>query len=485
MFRMKNVLQIIMSKTLHRHRALALIATLIVLAICPLLFACNNDKPVYDTSSCYELDMDLSDDRLDVSQEILYVSPADSDCLVLHVYANAFSKGKDVIDISSAQINRKTVDYEIYGKDRTLLKLHYPVSSGQHLNISFKYAITLPRSNTRLGITTKGVTNLACFYPVMAKYENGWREDEYSSFGDPFYHDIASFYVNLTVDKDTEIACSGRITDTRLVSENGRERKTVEIEAEHIRDFALTVGDMRKVSDTVEIGGKTVDVNYCFFLDPYPSRTLDRIKSALSVFSETFGAYPYDTFTLAETMFDDAGGMEYGAFSVVSLCNSIEAYYDTVTHETAHQWWYGAVGSDQINSAWLDEGLTEFCTYYYHYLTGDRARFNEEMASISRSYSAFSAHKGDVGFNGEMERPLSSYLTDGEYVAVCYFKGAMLFDTLRGLAGDKKFALAMQRYFKDNLFKVATASSLINAFKAEGLDVSGIVNAWIEDKNSF
>lgn len=468
-----------MPKTFRKTRAYLILSILGVLLLCTLICACNrkdNDKYL---PACYELTLDLDGDTLDAYQEILYVAPESADCIVLNVYANAFLKNS--VKIESAQVNRINADFEIYGDDNTLLKLLYSPSRGQHLNISFKYTVTVPLANERLGRTTRGVTNLACFYPVIAKYDNGWREDGYCKIGDPFYHDTASFYCSLTVDADAEVACSGKITDAVPSLENGKDKKTLEIEAENIRDFAITLGKMYKLTDAVEIDGKKTDIKYCYFFDPYPSRTVDRIKSALTAFSEAFGNYPYDTFTVAQSMLDGAGGMEYGSFAVVSLCDSVEVYYDAVTHETAHQWWYGAVGNDQINSAWLDEGLAEFSTYYYHYLTDDAEKFTEAMAGVKRSYSAFADHKNNVGFNGKMDRPLSTYLTDGEYSAVAYMKGAMLFETLRNIAGDRRFQQAMKRYCADNMMKIATATSLAEAFLAEGVDVSATLNAWISD----
>lgn len=459
-----------------------LLAALTLLASCALLFACNktNANPLA-TSTCYELTADYEGDTLEVYQEILYYAPADTDGIVFHIYANAFNKTNDVIDISSAQINRKNVEFDIYGKDKTLLKLHYPTRKGKSVNISFQYTVTLPKTDTRLGITARGVSNLACFYPVVARYENGYREDCYNSFGDPFYHDISSFYVNVTLDEGLDVACSGEITDTRLVRVNGKDKKTLEIEAEYVRDFAMSVGKMSKVTGKAEIDGNEIGLTYCYIEDPYPARTLERISQSLSVFSEAFGAYPYKTFTVAQSNLSDAGGMEYGTFVTVSLTSSREEYLDTVTHETAHQWWYNLVGNDQINSAWLDEGLTEFCTYYFHYLTDNREKFKTEMNNISKSYAAFAAHKPTLGFDGSMNRPLSSYLTDGEYVAVCYFKGALLFNTLRELVGDGKFQASMQRYLADNRYGIATEASLIAAFKSQGCDVSGIVTSFIND----
>lgn len=452
-------------------------AVLILAALSFTLFACNSDrtKP-QDTSTYYDIIAELNDGVLNVTQEILYVAPEDENRIVLNVYANAFSSTNSAIDILSLQINRKTVDYEIYGAKNTLMKLPCSLKKGHTASISLKYRVTLPKSDTRLGITANGISNLACFYPVIARYENGWREDAYCDIGDPFYHDIASFYVSLTVDESLQVASSGKILE---VNPTGKSKKTIEIEAENIRDFAMAVGKAYVLSDVTEIDGRKVALNYFYFEDPYPQQTLKHIENSLATFSKIYGAYPYDVFTVAQSNLSGAGGMEYGTFVTVSKIMSRDEYFDVITHETAHQWWYNVVGSDQINAPWLDEGLTEFSTAYFHYLSDDKAKYNAEMASMRKSYSAFYSHE-NLGFSGKMNRPLSSYVTDGEYVAVTYFKGALLFDALHSLTGDAKFQSALKRYFDENAFGIATQASLINAFKAEGFDISKLINRWTE-----
>ncbi len=467
-------------------RIISLISAVAVCAVlCAVLCACNPKTPASapDNSPCYDISAvyDAQSHTLSVSQEILYTAPDALDEVVLHVYANAFAKNNDAIEILSAQINRQNVDFEIYGSDKTLMKLPCDLTQGDTCTLSFKYKVTIPQSDTRLGITEHGDANLTCFYPVIAKYDGAWREDCYAAWGDPFFCDASSFYVRVTADENLTVAASGRTVETVLKDVDGQPKKTVEIEAENVRDFGMAIGGFKTVSDTLKLGDYSVAVNYCYYDDAAPSETLQRAKQSLEVFSQAFGDYPHSTFTVVQSNLGNAGGMEYGSFVLVSPSSSREEYLDTVTHETAHQWWYNAVGSDQINSAWLDEGLTEFCTYYFHYLTGNRSAYNEAMASLSRSYSSFSALKNTVGFDGTMNRPLSSYLTEGEYVAVTYLKGALLFDALRSLVGDKKFQGAMRQYYADNIYGVATQTDLIEAFKSQGYDISSIVIGWVND----
>ena len=461
-----------------------MLAVLIFTAACALLTACNKtNQHALDTSPCYDINMEYDMDTATIAatQEILYTASDNLDCIVLHIYANSFAKDNSAIDILSAQIDKQTVEYEIYGEDRTLLKLPCALRKDDSVIMTFKYTVSLAHSDTRLGVTEQGNANLTCFYPVVAKYDGGWREDCYTQFGDPFFCDTSSFYVRLTVDEGLSVATSGKVTDTQYATKGGKDKKILEIEAENIRDFGMAVGKFESLSESVNIGGRKVEVNYFYYSDSEPAESLSRAMKSITVFSEAFGDYPHSTFTVVQSNLASAGGMEYGAFVLVSPTESRADYLDTITHETAHQWWYNAVGSDQLNSAWLDEGLTEFCTYYYYYLVGDRTMFTSAMQSISRSYSAFSALKPTVGFDGRMNRHLTTYLTEGEYVAVTYYKGALLFDTLHTLVGDKKFQAAMKCYFERNKYSIATQAELVSAFKAQGYNMESIVSGWTND----
>lgn len=476
-----------MSKSLghKRIRLISLLfAVLICAAVCVLFAACNRKNlHTSDSSPCYDINMeyDAQTAALTASQEILYTAGADLNCVILHIYANAFAEDNDAIDILSAQIDRQNVDFEVYGDDRTLLKLPCSLKKGDICLMTLKYTVRLPHSDSRFGVTEQGIANLTCFYPVVARYEDGWREDCYTSFGDPFYCDTSSFYVTLTVDEELCVASSGEIAETRLHTHDGKNKKTVDIEAENIRDFGMAVGRLESLSKSVSVGGKTVRVNYCYYDDSDPSGALDRAANSLSVFSQAFGEYSHSSFTVVQSNLKTAGGMEYGGFVLVSPMLSRREYLDTITHETAHQWWYDAVGSDQLNSAWLDEGLTEFCTHYYHYLIGERSVYSEAMAGISRAYSTFSALKPTVGFDGRMNRHLTAYLTEGEYVAVTYYKGAMLFDALHSLVGDKKFQAAMKSYYSSNFQSVASQADLAAAFATQGYNISSIIANWTDD----
>ena len=87
-----------------------------------------------------------------------------------------------------------------------------------------------------------------------------------------------------------------------------------------------------------------------------------------------------------------------------------------------------------------------------------------------------------VGFDGRMNRHLSTYLSTGEYVAVTYCKGLVLFDTVFSLCGKEKTEAALRNYFSANAFGIARPQELKAAFSAAGADVGSVIDGFTEDR---
>jgi hypothetical protein len=87
--------------------------------------------------------------------------------------------------------------------------------------------------------------------------------------------------------------------------------------------------------------------------------------AALRYYGEWYGPYPYDQVTVIDPAFQSgAGGMEYPTLFTAGTrwlaprqSNSPEA---VTVHEAGHQFWYGIVGNNEFEHAWLDEGLNTF-----------------------------------------------------------------------------------------------------------------------------
>ena len=183
---------------------------------------------------------------------------------------------------------------------------------------------------------------------------NGWNLDPYYKVGDPFYSEVANYKVSITTPKEIIVAASGKIISER---EDG-DKKTYKIEGQLIRDFAWAaskdfVVKEKKVEDTII---KVYSINNDSKLI---NESLKIGENSIKIFNKIFGKYPYGWYSIVNTEFPS--GMEYPG--IVFISNDyfhkylIDILEKVIVHETAHQWWYGIVGNNQVDEAWLDEGL--------------------------------------------------------------------------------------------------------------------------------
>jgi hypothetical protein len=472
-----------------------------------LLFGCNKSTPTEPIQTFYELDVIYDgNERVELDETIVFQNTTGTllTSVAFRLYPNAFKKdasaspfGEDAvndyhsqgnfggIEISSVKINRLNVDFVICGTDGTVLEIPTCLNPWDTCVISLSCVIDLPESKHRLGVS-EGTTILTGFYPILcALGGDGWRKDDYHCFGDPFVHQTATYSVNLTCPIDYVVAGSGQSNtsvenvaldfDTN-VSTTTESAKTMEFYAENIRDFALFLSKDFAVTSATASVGDGVQVDYFYLKDTCPSQTLSLAVDALERFSVAFGDYPHSTYTLVNCDFV-GGGMEYGALSLIS---SLDA--EVIIHETAHQWWYGIVGNDQINHSWLDEGLAEFSTHYYHLLKGDRATYDKKLRLLKSEYAKWST-LSSVGFDGVMNKALYDFLTEGEYVATAYVKGAILFDTLQDIMGDDAFLSALRDYISNNRFAIADQDALTTSFEGRHRGIGKIISSFVEGKD--
>ena len=490
-----------LSRHTHRRLARPLPAALLLLALSAALLAlaaCSPQHTEKDAALSYTIELDFDGEReIDLLQEVT-VPSSRLLCseLAFHLYPNAFSeasatpicpaeekeevyyKGESFgeIEILSVETYGKTSNYEI-SEDGCILRVPCPDAAEDTVTVALRARLLLPECNARFGVSEDGV-HLTGFYPVLCMAEDGeWRTEGYSPFGDPFFSESADYSVTLRAPEGYVVASSGEI----LSSEVKGGVRTTYAEAGRVRDFALFLSrDFKTEHTTAETDGREVEVRYFFTDDPDPRATALLAARAVTRFSSLFGAYPYPVFSVVQAD-TGAGGMEFGSLVAVTPDASRENYAFTVVHETAHQWWFGIVGSDQLNEPWLDEGLTEFSAAYFFLQGGEPERYRDAVLAATAHYSRFAALPEEVGFSGKMSRPLSSYVSAGEYVAVTYSKGLLLFDTLFTLAGEKTFFAALADYCRTHAYDTATADDLAAAFLSQGFDASGVMNAFIND----
>lgn len=472
---------------------IVLIAAVGAVAFCFCGCSAQEEKQL----SKYTIDASLSQDNVLTASVVCdYVNNTDVplDEVWFHLYPNAYRNGAKfapvpddriteaypdgrsyaTLDISAVTVNGAATDITVAGEDCNILAVDTgTLQPADTVTVTINYTLSLPKVRHRLGYTDNSV-NLANFYPIACVYRDGaFVADTYSSIGDPFFSECADYSVTLELPSGYDCAATGTVEKTES------DGKTVyKSTARNVRDFAAVVGN--KYSKMSGRSGMTV-VNYMYYNDADPDGGLNAAIDALRVFGELFGEYPYAEYTVVQTGFLQ-GGMEYPGLSMISDGMTGDGKKDVIVHETAHQWWYGVVGNDEVKYPWLDEALAEYSTMmFYEHVDGYKYTFNAKRADALAAYMLYCETFKNNGLGDtSMTRPVTGYEGETEYSYMTYVKGALMLDDVRNTIGSDAFVNGLKSYYSGNMYAVAEPQHLIGAMeKASRRELNALFESWL------
>ncbi|MGN1208470.1 MAG: M1 family metallopeptidase [Christensenellales bacterium] len=451
----------------------------------------------------YSLDVsiDCEEKTLNVLQKTKFINQTEGVSLksvYFHIYPKAFCEGvvnKPVSSINEAKAYPNGISYGDFellklsvenkevsprylnaDKDILVVDLFDELFPKKSVDILFEYKIKLPNINHRFGYGENTI-NLGNFYLIACVYDEneGFFANSYHYNGDPFYSEMANYDVSVTYNKNFVLASTGTMKN----EDENENFKTTHITAKAVRDFAMILSDkFKKISAKVE----NVNVNYFYYQDENPEKSLMTCQNSLKTFSSLFAKYPYETLNVCESNFV-YGGMEYP--NLVFISDSLENYDDqtyTIVHEIAHQWWYNMVGNNEYKYGFLDEGLTEYSTYMFFDENPDYGLNSKEMIkNTTNSYLLFLDVYKEVftKVDTSMLRSLNEFGTEPEYIYLSYVKGVLMFDNLKDIVGKTNFIKSLKFYFSQNQGKNAVPENLIYAFsRVCKKDLESYFNSW-------
>jgi hypothetical protein len=252
-------------------------------------------------------------------------------------------------------------------EDRTVLEvpLPSPVGPGETLTLELEWQARVPRTFARTG-RIGDFFFIAQWFPKVGVLEaDGWNTHQFHADTE-FFSDYGVYDVRLRVPSNWVVGATGRQQERRDNADGTTTHRYIE---EDVHDFAWTTSpDFIEREQRFEHRGlPPVDIR--LLLQPEHEGQAERhfvaARAALRYFGEWFGPYPYGHLTIVDPAWQsDAGGMEYPTLFTAGtrwLAAAGEAQPERVTvHESGHQFWYGMVGSNEFEDAWLDEGLVQF-----------------------------------------------------------------------------------------------------------------------------
>ena len=433
------------------------------------------------TINKYKIDVDLDTESMTYKgkQTLMYTNNTDVDLeeVYFHLYPNAFKTLENApilfnlgqntnsldyregfIDIKKVSSGNKDLEWNIHSIDTILhVKLNETLKKGELTEIYLEYNVKLPTTKDRFGYHDKGI-NLGNWYPIVCVYdENGWNLDLYYKVGDPFYSEVSDYDVTITVPKEVVVASSGKILSEKV----NKNKKTYKIEGKLIRDFAWAASKDFVVKEK-KVEGTIVKVysinNNSHMID----KTLEIGEQSLLTFNRIFGEYPYGVYSIVNTEFPS--GMEYPGIVFISndyfykhLTNILEK---VIVHETAHQWWYGLVGNNQVKEAWLDESLATYSELIYVNETrGEEEARNYYNENIRLGYE-YGAQYRNIG-NEVVNKPLDKFSGWDDYSILVYLRGAMFIDRIKNDFGEEALYGILNKYYERHKFHIATTEDFI------------------------
>jgi hypothetical protein len=321
------------------------------------------------------------------------------------------------------------------------VELDAPLAQGDRSTISMRVTIHLPAKNDRFGYHD-GLALAGTALPTLAVHDDlGWHLDPFVDIGESFYSVVGVYSVTLNVPSDLSTPTSGSAIGSHI---DGGRRTTTYV-ATDVRDFEWAAG--RLVTVQGRSGGTRIVVSYRpEDLSEQRARTaLGFAVRSMDTYSEAFGAFPYPEMDVVLTGFTAFGGMEYPTIIFTNRDKS------TISHELAHQYFYGIVGDDQFAAPWLDES---FATWAEYLPFGGWKR-----CSIFAWPSDGARITNDMAYWLEHQE---------EYFAI-YSGGGCLLANLAGLFGLDRFVEVLHDYVQAHWLGVTRTDELKAAIEAAAL----------------
>lgn len=431
-----------------------------------------------------------------------------ADRLVFHLYQNAFKshastfireagpqlRGDEMprgqygsIDVTALKVGGQDVLGKTSALDTLLLvPLANPIGPSATVEVELAWKVQLPGTFARSGY--RGDFHaVAQWFPKIGVFDCGdsagtpppspatsvpagkgcrWRAHQYHGFTE-FFADWGTYEVEIEVPEGFDVAASGvRISESR---DKGLVRSRYI--AEDVHDFSwFADSQFRRVSDRIDDDWGGVDVHLLTRAgqEVHTPRHLSSVRAALLESERRLGVYPYRAITIVVPPADasGAGGMEYPTLITAfasPLPEGIRGIELVTAHEFAHQYFYHLIGSDEVEEAWLDEGLTETLSAWSveRLFPGGCSVVRLPYLCISYTDELWLSQRRSVGFTPLATR--SFELPGSLYGGLSYATTAISMQTLERYLGPERMMTAMRRYTDRYRFRHPRAADFVAA----------------------
>ena len=357
-------------------------------------------------------------------------------------------------------------DDNLYDRTVFSVKLPKPLESGGTILIEIFFQSKVPRPISRTGVY-KDYYFIAQWFPKIGVFQDGeWNCHQYHSLSE-YFADYGTYDVQITLPSSFIVGATG---EHREKIDNGDGTTTHRFCQHSVHDFAWTASPrfLEYKEEFHFAPGKSTEIT--LLLQPehkkLKERYLNAFKAAIKYCSLFFGDYPYTTATCVDPAYNShSGGMEYPTFftggAYFLTRKGIPRPEGVTIHEFGHGYFYGLVGSNEFENAWLDEGFTSFLDTEVYYAAYGEPLYSECYFGIPVTFKGVKMPIESEGIsihrqtsNQDIIQRFSWQFMEGDsYEANTYDKPELMLRTLKRFMGKEIFAKMIKAYSQRWWFK--------------------------------
>ena len=416
-------------------------------------------------------------------------------------YADSIDLG--YIDSLDFKVNGEIVKWQLLNEqiDISELLLTKPLKPGDSIIITTPFRVKIPSGKfSRLGHIGQSYQITQWFAKPAVFDKNGWHPMSYLDQGE-FFSEFGNYDVSITVPKNYVLMATGDLQNkeeleflnekaeltSQLIKENklavrdslGRkdmsfpkssvEKKTLRFIQKNVHDFAwFTDKRYHVLKGEVNVNNRKI-TSWALFTNNEAKlwrRSIEYINDATRYFSKWVGEYPYNHVTAVDGTISAGGGMEYPNITVIGSSGDSKSLETVIVHEVGHNWYYGILGSNERDNAWMDEGLNTYIEIRYmeekypngYFRKKDSTQNKSRGISLNIPMEEKELQHIAYQFNASRnyDQPLkmgSKDFTQMNYGAMVYCKTGIGFHYLKAFLGEALFDNCMNEYFNQWKFK--------------------------------
>jgi len=502
---------------------------IITITTCFVVLISNSQEYFQQKVDTY-IDVELDDENhiLRGFEKMVYYnnSSLNLDKIIIHLWPNAYKnsntnlakqkysdgstsfKYADSIDLGyidslDFKVNGEIVKWQLLNEqiDISELLLTKPLKPGDSIIITTPFRVKIPSGKfSRLGHIGQSYQITQWFAKPAVFDKNGWHPMSYLDQGE-FFSEFGNYDVSITVPKNYVLMATGDLQNkeeleflnekaeltSQLIKENklavrdslGRkdmsfpkssvEKKTLRFIQKNVHDFAwFTDKRYHVLKGEVNVNNRKI-TSWALFTNNEAKlwrRSIEYINDATRYFSKWVGEYPYNHVTAVDGTISAGGGMEYPNITVIGSSGDSKSLETVIVHEVGHNWYYGILGSNERENAWMDEGLNTYIEIRYmeekypngYFRKKDSTQNKSRGISLNIPMEEKELQHIAYQFNASRnyDQPLkmgSKDFTQMNYGAMVYCKTGIGFHYLKAFLGEALFDNCMNEYFNQWKFK--------------------------------